>query len=115
MKLVGYSDGSFETNRDGSSQVGYLTFMAHKNHNDNPIEYASKKSRRLFRSVLGAETFVQGDACDSAVFIQHDSKQIVGKRLNIKLLTDSKTFFIVIIRKTLTTKTFLIIYVNAAI
>lgn len=83
MKLVVYSDGSFATNKEGRCQVGYLIFMADKKNTANFIYYASNKSRRVVRSVLGAETFRLSDACDSAIIIQHDLKKMFGKALKI--------------------------------
>lgn len=54
MKRVEYSDGSLQTNQDGLSQVGYIIFISDKDNNANLIDYASNKSRRELRSVLGA-------------------------------------------------------------
>lgn len=98
LKLVVYSDGSFATNKDGSFQVGYLVFMADKDNKANLIDYVSNKSRRVVRSVLGAETFGLANACDSAIVIQHNLKQILGKTLKIQVLRYSETLFNVKIR-----------------
>lgn len=98
MRIVVYSDGSFATNKDGSSQVGYVIFMADKDNKANLVDYASNKSRRVVRSVIGAETFGLVDACDSAIVIQHELKQMLKKTLKIQILTDSETLFNVIVR-----------------
>lgn len=69
LRIVVYSDRSFATNKYGTSEVGYLIFMADKENNANLIDYASNKSRTDVRSVLRAETFAIADACDSAIVI----------------------------------------------
>ena len=64
MEILVYSDGSFSGNNDGSSQVGFMNFLIDKNNTASLIEYSSSKSKRIVRSVLGAETFGMADACD---------------------------------------------------
>lgn len=67
----------FATNKDGTSRVGYLIFMVDKYNKANLIDfyYASNKSRRVVRSVLGVETFGLADAFDSAIVLQHDLRK----------------------------------------
>lgn len=43
----------------------------------------------IVRSCPGEETFRLADACDAAIGIQRDFKQIINKRIKIKILTDS--------------------------
>lgn len=50
-----------------------------KDMNSNLIDYAYIKSRRVVRSVLGAETFAIADECDAAIIIQYDSKYTLQK------------------------------------
>lgn len=57
MKLVVCSDGSLATKNDGSSQIWYLIFIANKNIKASINDYESNKSRRVGRSVIGAEMF----------------------------------------------------------
>lgn len=45
MKIVVYSDGYFYTNKDGSSQVGYLILMADMKNKSNLIECARKNEK----------------------------------------------------------------------
>ena len=104
IRIIVYSDGSFNGNPDGSSQVGYLIFLADKNNNTNLIDYASIKSQRVVRSVLGAETLGLADACDAAIMIQHDLKLMLKKTLKITVLTDSATLFNVLMRNGNTTE-----------
>lgn len=43
LKIGVYWDGYFMTNMDGTSQVGYLLFMAHRKSRDSLIENESNK------------------------------------------------------------------------
>lgn len=55
------------------------------------IDYSSIKWRSIVRPVLGAQKIGPEDACDAAIFIQHDRKQILHKSLKIKIITESET------------------------
>lgn len=113
-EILVFSDGSFSGNNDRSSQVGYIIMLADNENNGNIIDYSSTKSRRVVRSVLGAETFGMADACDAAIVIQHDMKKILKRTFKIKLLTDSETLFNVVIRNASTTERRLMIDIKAA-
>lgn len=64
--------------------------MEDNDNRANLIDCASNKSMRVIRLVLGAETCGLADACDSAIIIYHDLKQMLGKTLRIQFLTDSE-------------------------
>lgn len=80
-----YSDGSFCTNKDETSQVAYVIFMADKSKKADVIDCGSNKSRKLVRSAPGIENFGLADTCDSAILILYDLKMLLGKVLKIKL------------------------------
>lgn len=52
-------------------------FMTYKDKETSLIDYASNKSKRVVRSVLGSEIFGLADASDSEILIQHDQKQML--------------------------------------
>lgn len=83
MKLFVYSDRSFANNKDESPRVGYLIIMNNNNNRDNVISYATKKSRRFVRYVVGAETFELSDECDYAIVMQHYLKKILVNTLKV--------------------------------
>lgn len=85
-----------------------------KNNDVALIDFSSGKFKRALRYVLGAGTFALADACNTAIVIQHELKNIIGRSLKIKILTDSETFFNAIIRNASTIKRRLIIDVKAA-
>lgn len=61
LKIVVYWDACFAPNKDSTSQVGYLIFMADQTNKANITEYASKEPRTVVRYVLGEETFDLAD------------------------------------------------------
>lgn len=93
-------------NKDVTSQVGYVIFInidiisimlailsltaAGKDNMANLIDSDNNNSRRVVRSVLGAEIFGLADVCDSAIVIKHELKVELGKTLKIQVLTDSE-------------------------
>lgn len=57
--------------------------MAEKDQNESIIDFTSKKSRRIVRSVICTEKFGFDDACNDATVIQQDLEQIFNKRIKI--------------------------------
>lgn len=70
--ILVFSDGSFSVNNDESLQLGYMLLIADGNNAGNIIAFSSTNSRRVGRSVLGAEPFGMEDAFDATIVIQHD-------------------------------------------
>lgn len=99
-----YSDGFFGANNDSSFQVGYLIILADKYNKANLIDYASIKSRRFVRYVLGAESFALANASDAAELLQHDLKNMLNKTLQITILNESPTLFTFLIKNATTTE-----------
>lgn len=56
MKKVVYSNGSFGTNNEESSEVGYKIFLDDKNNDVNLIYFSCVKSRRVMRYAVDSET-----------------------------------------------------------
>lgn len=113
-KIVVYSDGSFSSNNDGSSQVEYQIFISDKSNNANLIDFASVNPRRVVRSALGADKFGLADACDASILIRQDLRLILKQTLKILILTDSERLFSVIICSGQTTEKRLMIDIKAA-
>ena len=114
IHILIFSGGSFSGNDDSSSQIGYIIFICDEEGNTAPIDFSSTKSRRVVRSVLGAETFALANSCDTAIVLQHDLKQILKRTLKIKILTDTETLFNVMIKNANTTEKRLMIDIKAA-
>ena len=76
-----------------------LSFLlADKYGKFNILHYASYKSRRVTRSVLGAEVYAFADAFDLSYVKRHDLEAMLGQRIPLQMLTDSRSLFDVIQR-----------------
>jgi hypothetical protein len=91
-----YTDASYANNFDGSSQLGYIIFLADANGKCQPIAWSSHKSRRVTRSVLGSETMAFADGFDAAYSLKHDLQTILKRSVDILMYTDSLSLFDVI-------------------
>lgn len=92
-EILVFSDGSYSIKNGESPQLEYIIITADNNYDGHIIDFSSKKSRKVVRSVLGSETFVMTDSCVAEIVIQHDLIKILKKKLKIKLLTDSENLF----------------------
>ncbi len=61
-----YSAGSFATNEDNSSQLGYFVLLAYSINECHVLAYCSKKCKRIVRSIMATEVFVFSAAFDPA-------------------------------------------------
>ena len=93
IHLAVYSDASFGNLKDGSSQGGYIIFLADQNRNCAPVSWSSKKLKRVVRSTLAAETLAAMDALDSAFLIARILSELLSEEKNreIRVYTDNKS------------------------
>lgn len=59
----------------------YLLFIVYRTDKANIIDCAGIKSTEVVKPVLGAERFGLVDTCDSAILIQHGSREALRKKL----------------------------------
>lgn len=109
-----YSDAAFATNDDLSSQLGFLILLADENDRCHIIEYASKKSKRVVRSIMGGETYAFMEAFDAVYSLKDDLAALLDRKLEIRMMTDSKQLFDAITRGRRTTERRLSIDITAA-
>ena len=69
LEISIFSDASFGNLECGASQLGYIIFLNDGAHNSVPISWTSKKSKRVARSTLTAETLAAVDAVDAAMVV----------------------------------------------
>eukprot|EP00171_Calliarthron_tuberculosum_P004960 IDg4960t1 len=88
-----FVDASFASNRDYSSQLGFLIALVDSNGFANIIHYASVKSKRVTRSVLAAELYAMVHGYDSAATLQLSLSAIFRRRLAVRIYTDSRSLY----------------------
>jgi ribonuclease HI len=88
-----YADASFGTNRDGSSQLGYCIVLTDTTGRFSPVKYRSGKCYRVTHSAMAAETCALAEAFDAAFVVKHSLEQLLGKKIALQMLTDSKHLF----------------------
>lgn len=91
-----YVDASFATNKHFSSQLGYVVLVCDANNACHFLDYASRKSRRVVRSIMGGEVLAFSSGFDRAFIMRKNLEDIYKKRIPMTLLTYSKHMFDVI-------------------
>lgn len=114
LHLKVFADASYGNNDDLSSQLGYIILLSDDMGNCHVIDYRSRKSRRVVRSVMGAEVYALLDAFDAAFTIACDMNNILNRDLPIVVYTDSRQVFDAITRGRRTTEKRLSIELSAA-
>lgn len=97
-----YADASFENNSDLTSQLSYIVLLCDGYGKCNILHYGSYKSRRVTRSVLGAEVYALADAFDHAYAMRYDLEIILGQRILLQIFTDSMSLFDMIFKNSTT-------------
>ena len=95
LHLVVYTDASLANLPDQGSQSGYIIFLANESKQCIPLNWQSKKIKRIVRSSLSAETIAFADALD-AVALQATISQILyynRKEIPIFVHTDNRSLF----------------------
>ena len=80
----------------------------------NVLHFASYKSQRVVRSILGGETYAFADGFDFAYLMRHDLQRMLKRKIPLTMITDSEQLFKVIIKSTTTTEKRLMIDVETA-
>ena len=112
--MVCYTYSSFANNEDNSTQLGYCIILTDKTGRANWLHYSSYKSKRVVRSVLGGETHAFADGFDTSYLMCHDLSTVMGKKMELTMVTDSMSLFKVIVNASTTTEKRLMIDIRAA-
>ena len=118
MTFVVYSDASFATRQDLSSQGGYLLAMCHKDVADgkceahyNVLDWRSWKLPRVARSTLSAESQAASEAADSLMYtslfwnmifralLPLDSVETGRLANSPKLIVDAKALYDILVKE----------------
>ena len=114
LDLRVYTDAAFGTNEDCTSQIGYLIPLCDGKENAQVLDFSSKKSRRVVRSIMGGELIAFADAFDRTWILRYDLKRIYHHDVPNTMLTDSKQIFDVITKGARTSERRLMIDICAA-
>lgn len=99
VKVVCFSDAGFASNiEDYRSQMGYIVAMVDGKNNANIVAFASKKGRRVTRSVLASELFALVEGYDVAQSLASQIGEVLGRQVNVHCDVDSRTLFNVLTR-----------------
>lgn len=99
MKVVCYSDAGFASHSgDYKSQIGYIVAFLGSSNNENVVAYASRKGKRVTRSVLASEHFALVDGYDCAEAIGDQVSEILGMQVPVWNAVDSRTLFNVVMK-----------------
>ena len=97
LKIVSFSDSSFNNLPKGNSQGAHVVFLADDKNNSCPVSWSSNKIKRVVRSTLAAETLAFTEAADTAFYIQKLLIEILQTSsipaIPIMCLTDSQSLF----------------------
>ena len=79
-----YADASFGTIGDFTSQIGFIISLCNKNNQSHILDYSSRKSKRVVRSILGADLYAFSDGFDAAYMIRHDLQVLFRRKIPLK-------------------------------
>lgn len=108
-----YSDASFGTNIDLSSQIGFIVLLCDQVGNLHVLDYASRKAQRVVRSITGGELYAMTEAFDSSFMIRQDLEEVYGFKVPLQMFTDSRQLFDVVTKGFSTSQPRLMINVAA--
>ena len=92
--LLAYCDASFANLPDGSSQGGYIIFLADAKRNVSPIAWCSKKLQRVCRSSLAAEVMAIVETIDMCVWLRYMISEVFDEEILTTIVrTDNKSLY----------------------
>lgn len=95
-----------------TSQLGYSFLLSENFHRCNLLHYASYKSRRVCRSVLGAEVYAFTDSFEYAYVMRHGLKEVLEQRVALQMFTNAHSLFDVIVKNSTTGERHLLINIK---
>jgi hypothetical protein len=93
LRILAYSDASLQNNSDASSQLVYLILLADTTGLCCVLSFRSFKSKQIARSSMAAETMSFADTFDASYAIKNDLESMLGQRIPLLILTDSRPLF----------------------
>lgn len=98
LSFVGFSDASFANSEDPSTRLGHVVFLTDSSDKVVPLVFNSYNYRRVTVFAMDGEVIDFRDMFDVIVTLAEEPRKILGYRPPTHLLTDSKSFFDVILK-----------------
>lgn len=99
VRLVCYSDAGFASHEDDlRSQLGFVIAMVDDAGRANVVAYASRKCRRVTRSVLASELLALVEGYDMAASLSTQLQEILNRDVPVWCVIDSRTLFNIVNR-----------------
>lgn len=82
VKLLMFSDSSLGNLPDGGTQGGHFIALVGENGIISPLTWTSKRTRRIVRSTLAAETLAMVDGIDNAIYLASLYTELMTEKAN---------------------------------
>ena len=94
IKMISYSDASFNNLQNAGSQGGHIVFLADDKNKCAPIEWKSNRIKRVVRSALAAESLACADCVDTVVYWSGAMSEILNQPCHLpESIIDSKQLY----------------------
>ena len=95
LRVVSYSDATYASLPDGSSQGGVITFVEGSNGKVAPISWCSKRLNRVTKSPLASETLAVNEGADEGFFVSSMLQEIfrLPRRPQVHCVTDNASLY----------------------
>jgi len=92
LRLNVFVDSGYNTNKDGTSQLGMIIFLADDTNRCHFLHWSSSKCPRITRSMLASETYAFSNGYDYGVSLRMMFKKM-SLDLPLYIFTDCKSIF----------------------
>lgn len=109
VHLVVYSDTSFASNEDGSSELGDVFLFKEAVGRATVFHYTSKEAKRVVHSVLWEQIISYDDAVDIPVLLPYNLHNFHQRDLSMRVLNEISSLYYAVLKSIITTKKLLAI------
>lgn len=109
-----YAYSAFATNDDLSLQLGYIILLCDFTSYRDVIDYLSKKSMRVVRSIMSVKVYSFSNAFDRAFTVRKDLKAMSGVKIPLCMFTLLKQLFDALTKGQQTTENRLIMDISVS-
>ena len=82
LEIRVYTDASFGNLDDGAGSMGgHVVFLKDRFNRSSPMDWKSRKIKRIVRSTLAAEALSLGDGLETGMFLKDMFKEVLGSHI----------------------------------